>query len=106
MIAFDFKLSYFDNVETDIEDAKYWYYDQSPDTNLEERFADSIIAIIHKIQKNPYIYHPIFENVRIAHPRFFPYCIYFTIDENKKTIIIIGILHSKQDISKLIDRIY
>ena len=73
MIEFDFQLNYFDEVDNDIEIAKFWYYEQSPDTDLEERFADAIKEAIVKLQKNPFIYHPIFENIRIAHPKFFPY---------------------------------
>ena len=72
MIEFDFKLNYFDEVEEDVEFAKLWYYEQSPDTDLQERFADAIKDTIAKLQKNPFIYYPIFENIRIAHPNTKP----------------------------------
>ncbi len=49
MIEFDFELDYFDEVEVDIENAKLWYYEQSPDTDLEERFADGIKEVIAKL---------------------------------------------------------
>ena len=84
MIKFDFQLDYYDEVEDDIETAKLWYYEQNPDANLEERFADAIKDTIAKLQKNPFIYYPIFENIRIAHPKFFPYGVHFIIDEGKK----------------------
>jgi plasmid stabilization system protein ParE len=106
MIAFDFKLSYFEDVEADIDQAKYWYYEQNPDSDLEERFAEAITLAIDKLQTNPYVYHPIFENMRVAHPRFFPYCIYFLLNESQKQITIVGIFHSKQDISNLLNRLY
>lgn len=51
MIKFDFELDYFDEVENDIEVAKLWYYEQSPDTDLEERFANAIKETISKLQK-------------------------------------------------------
>jgi plasmid stabilization system protein ParE len=105
MIEFNFQLDYFDQVEQDIENAKLWYYEQSPDTDLEERFADAIKNAIIKLQKNPFIYHPIFENIRIAHPKFFPYGIHFTINEDKNEILILAILHNKQDKSKVIQRL-
>ena len=104
MIEFDFELNYFDEVDDDIEIAKLWYYEQSPDTDLEERFADAIKEAIAKLQKNPFIYYPIFENIRVAHPKFFPYGIHFIINEVKKEILIVAILHNKQDKSKLIER--
>lgn len=105
MIEFDFELNYFDEVKNDIEIAKLWYYNQSPGTGLEERFADAIKGAIDKLQKKPFIYHPIFENIRIIHPKFFPYGVHFIINENKKEILIIAILHNKQDISKIIKRL-
>jgi plasmid stabilization system protein ParE len=105
MIKFNFELDYFDLVDEDIVIAKLWYYEQSPDTDLEERFADAIKDTIALIQKNPFIYHPIFENIRIAHPKFFPYGIYFIINENTNKILILAILHNKQDKSKIINRL-
>lgn len=105
MIHFNFQLNYFDQVEEDIEAAKLWYYEQSPDSDLEERFANAIKNTIYKLQKNPYIYHPIFENIRIAHPKFFPYGIHFIINEAGNEIIILAIFHNKQDKSKIISRL-
>jgi plasmid stabilization system protein ParE len=97
--------NYFDEVENDIENAKLWYYEQSPDTDLEERFADSIEEVISKLQKNPFIYYPVFQNIRVAHPKFFPYGVHFVINENKKEILILAIIHNKQDKSKIIKRL-
>ena len=105
MNEFDFVLSYFDEVKDDIKAAKLWYYNQNPGSNLEERFADAIKEKILKLQKNPFIYYPVFENIRIAHPKIFPYGIHFIIDESKKEILIVAILHNKQNKSKLINRL-
>lgn len=105
MIEFEFVLDYFDEVEDDIEIAKLWYYEQNPSTDLEERFADAIKDTIAKLQKNPYIFYPVFENIRIAHPRFFPYGVHFIINEDKKEILIVAILHNKQDKTKMIKRL-
>ena len=105
MIEFDFELDYFDEVENDIEIAKLWYYEQNPDTDLEKRFAEAIKEAIDKLQKNPFIYHPIFENVKIAHPKFFPYGVHFIINEHRKEIIIVAILHNKEDKIKMIERL-
>lgn len=105
MIEFEFVLDYFDEVEVDIEIAKLWYYDQNPDTDLEQRFADAIKEAITKLQKNPFVYHPIFENIRIAHPKFFPYGVHFIINEDQKEILIVAILHNKQDKGKMTERL-
>ena len=34
MIEFDFELRYFEEIEDNIETAKLWYSEQSPNTNL------------------------------------------------------------------------
>jgi hypothetical protein len=105
MIVFDFELNYFEEVETDIDDTKLWNYTQSPDTDLEERFANAIKEIIKKIQKTLLSIPPIFENIRIAHPKIFPYGVHLHIEEDIKQITIIAILHNKQDRSKLKKRL-
>lgn len=105
MIEFEFELDYFDEVDDDIDIAKLWYYNQNPDTDLEERFADAIKEVVSKLHKNPFIYYPIFENIRVAHPKFFPYGVHFIINEDKKEILIVAILHNKQDKSKMIKRL-
>lgn len=105
MIEFEFELDYFDEVEEDIERAKLWYYDQNPDTGLEERFANAIKETIEKLQKNPFIYHPIFGNiVRVAHPKFFPYGVLFIINEDKKQITIVAVFNNKEDIASKIKK--
>ncbi len=104
MIVFDFQLDYFDQVEDDVTYAKLWYNEQSPETDLEERFSDAIKSTIEKLQKNPFIYYPIFENIRVAHPKFFPYGVHFTINEDKKQILIIAIFHNKEDKNKIKER--
>jgi hypothetical protein len=58
MIVFDFELNYFEEVETDIDDAKLWYYTQNPDTDLEERFANAIKEVIKKVQKKTFHLFP------------------------------------------------
>jgi plasmid stabilization system protein ParE len=105
MIEFNFELDYFEEVEDDVEIAKLWYYEQSPETDLAERFTDAIKEVIDKLQKNPFIYHAIFENIRIAHPKFFPYGVHFVINEDRNQILIVAILHNKQDRSKMIERL-
>ena len=51
MIEFNFELDYFDLVDEDIEIAKLWYYEQSSNTDLEERFAEAIKDAISLLQK-------------------------------------------------------
>lgn len=105
MIDFDFELNYFDEVEKDIDDAKLWYYEQNPDSNLEERFAKAIKEIILKIQKNPFIYYPILKIFELHILKSFPTEFIFTLKEDIRQITIVAILHNKQDRRKLKRRI-
>ena len=105
MIEFDFELNYFDEVEDDITIAKLWYYEQNPDADVEKRFATAINDIIFKLQKNPFVYHPIFAYIRIAHPKFFPFGVHFIINEGKNEILIIAVLHNKQDKNAIFKRL-
>ena len=44
----------------------------------------------------PTAYNVRHKNVRIAHPKTFPYNIHFYIDEKTKTVVIIGIVFNKR----------
>jgi hypothetical protein len=44
------------------------------------------------------------DKVRIAHTKIFPYNIHFYIDEAKKQIVIIGIVHNKRGDAIFLDR--
>jgi hypothetical protein len=103
--VFEFELHFFDEVELDVLQAKTWYYEQSPDTDLEERFSVSIVNTISILNKNPFIFYPKFENVRVAHAKGFPYGVHFITNELLKTITIVAVLHNKVDISKLKNRL-
>ncbi len=105
MIEFEFELSYFEEVENDVKIAKQWYFEQNPNNGIDERFANSVIEIIQKLQKNPFIYYPRFENIRVAHPKFFPFGVHFIINEQAKQIIIVAVFHNKQDMLKLKKRV-
>ena len=105
MIEFEFEMVYFDEVEEDITKIKYWYYSQNPGSDLEEQFVNAGKEVIYKISINPYIYYPIFENVRIAYTKTFPYGVHFQIHEGLKQINIVAILHNKRDLQNLKDRL-
>lgn len=88
-----YKATYFDEVNLDIHKAKVWYKNQQE--GLEERFAIAIEECILKILKMPTAFSIRHKNVRIAHPKIFPYNIHFYIVESTKTVVIIGIVFNK-----------
>ncbi len=85
---------FFDQVFTDVQEAKIWYKEQKE--GLEVEFAFAIEAAIQKILKMPTSYSPRYKKVRIAHPKTFPYNIHFYIDEVNETVVITAIVHNKR----------
>lgn len=88
------QLQYFDEVLTDIQEAKLWYKDQRK--GLEVEFAIAIENAIAQIVKMPAAYAVRYKNVRIAHPKRFPYNIHFYIDKSKTLVVITAIIHNKR----------
>ncbi len=89
-----YKALYFAEVFADIQKAKEWYKEQQD--GLEIRFAICIEEAIMKILAMPTAYNIRHKNVRIAHPKTFPYNIHFYINENEKTVVLIGIVFNKR----------
>jgi mRNA-degrading endonuclease RelE of RelBE toxin-antitoxin system len=89
-----YKAQYFEEVFTDIQEAKEWYKKQL--VGLEVRFANCIEDAILKILEMPTAYNIRHKNIRIAHPKTFPYNIHFYIEEETKTVIFIGIVFNKR----------
>jgi hypothetical protein len=89
-----YKAQYFEEVFTDIQQAKEWYKKQL--VGLEVRFANCIEGAILKILEMPTAYNIRHKNIRIAHPKTFPYNIHFYIEEETKTVIFIGIVFNKR----------
>lgn len=89
-----YTLLYFDEVETDIREAKLWYKAQQ--AGLEIEFAIAIEETIELILKAPELYAVRYKKIRIAHPLRFPYNIHFYIDEPNSVVVITAIVHSKR----------
>ena len=89
-----YKALYFDEVFSDIQQAKEMYKKQHG--GLEERFAQCIEEAILKVLKMPTAFNIRYKNVRIAHPKTFPYNIHFFINDNDKTVVFIGIVLNKR----------
>jgi mRNA-degrading endonuclease RelE of RelBE toxin-antitoxin system len=94
---------YFDEVFTDIQEAKIWYKEQKE--GLEVEFAFTIEKAIEQILKMPSAYSTRYKNVRIAHPKIFPYNIHFYIDETTKTVVFTAVIHNKRNPKLAISRI-
>ena len=85
---------YFDQVLDDVHQAKVWYKKQKD--GLEIEFALSIEKAIEQITLMPTAYSIRYKNIRIGHPKVFPYNIHFYIDDPSETIVITAIVHVKR----------
>ncbi|MBD2701146.1 type II toxin-antitoxin system RelE/ParE family toxin [Spirosoma sp. BT702] len=54
---------------------------------------------------NPYLYQEHLLFVRRAHLRRFPYTIYYVVDEINTLVLIIAVLHQKQDPAIILERL-
>jgi hypothetical protein len=93
---------YLDDVRNDILNAKQWYAKQQD--GLGERFVLFVKEAVTSILKMPSAFAIRYRNVRIAHTKKFPYNIHFFIDEEKKQIIFIGVIHQKRKDALSLDR--
>ena len=94
---------YFDQVFTDIQEAKILYKVQKEGLKVE--YALAIETAIQRVLKMPTSYLPRYKNVRIAHPKTFPYNIHFYIDEVNETLVFTAIVHNKRHPKFAINRI-
>jgi hypothetical protein len=93
---------YLDDVRNDIFKAKQWYAKQQD--GLEAHLVLAIKEAVANIIKMPSAYAIRYKNVRIAHTKIFPYNIHFFIDEIKRQIVVIGIVHNKRNDALFLER--
>lgn len=84
----------------DLQSAYDWYEDREP--GLGERLLDRVAGIYERILENPRLFPLAYAGFRRAILRRFPYCVYFTIEEDY--ILIVGVLHGRQDLQRLVGR--
>jgi len=89
-----YRLLYLDEVIKDVQDAKEWYKKQH--NGLETEFAIAIESALLQLLEKPAIYSIRYKNIRVAHPKRFPYNIHFYIDQANSAVVIIAIVHNKR----------
>ena len=92
-----YNIVYFANARINVANAKKWYNRQRK--GLGNIFASAIKNAIIRVQSHPESYAVRYKNIRIAHPKNFPYNIHFYIDEVNRTITITNIIHSARNAS-------
>ena len=98
-----YKIQFFDEVIFDIREAKLWYKEKRE--GLEIEFSRAIEDTIEQISKMPFLYSIRYKNIRIAHPKVFPYNIHFYVDELIELVVITAIIHNKRKPNVALERI-
>lgn len=79
----------------DIKDAAQWYNEQAH--GLGKKFTAAVRKTVRFIQKNPTSVALRYDDTRTALLDTFPYMVHFSINENKKRIIISAVLSTHRD---------
>lgn len=79
----------------DVKDAAKWYNDRKP--GLGKRFSQHVRQKVKFIRQNPKAVAIRYKDTRTALLDTFPYMIHFTIDDDKKQVIVSAVLSTHCD---------
>lgn len=82
-------------VYKDLQKAKKWYNDQRED--LGEEFKTEVNKELAYIKEYPEHYQQKYKELRQSLVTRFPYAIFYLVEEEKKRIIIFGVLHTRRN---------
>ena len=89
----DYNLIIRPEARVDLLDTFQWYQEQREGLGFD--FKLCIDEVISTIQKNPLIHKPLFQNVRRAVTKRFPFGVFYIFDNN--TIVILAVIHARRD---------
>jgi hypothetical protein len=90
-------------VKNDVLNAKNWY--KSQQNGLEKRFASEVKITLNYLIKNPLLFQVKHKTVRTAFTEVFPFGVHHNLNEEKKTITVLGIFHTSMSPSKWLKRL-
>ena len=90
-------------VKNDVIDAKDWYKTQQK--GLEKRFASEVKITLNYLIKNPLLFQLKYKTVRVAFTDLFPFGVHYHLNEDTKTITVLGIFHTSMSPSKWLKRL-
>lgn len=79
----------------DIKESIQWYNEQKPD--LGRRFYNILRHTIARIKKSPESFQIRYKNLRMAPAGKFPFLILYQINQAKKHIAIVAVLHTSRN---------
>ncbi|WP_430909728.1 type II toxin-antitoxin system RelE/ParE family toxin [Maribacter sp. 2-571] len=82
-------------VHDDLKKAKKWYSEQRK--GLGEELKKEVNAQIDYIGRYPEHFQRRYKELRLSLTDRFPYAIFYIVDEEKKQVIVFGVLHTKRN---------
>ena len=89
----DNKLIVHPEARMDLLDAFHWYQEQSDGLGYD--FKLCVDEVISSIKRNPHIHKILFQDIRRAVTRRFPFGVFYTVEDNK--IIVLAVIHARRD---------
>ncbi len=77
----------------DFDEAFDWYEQQR--TGLGVEFAERVQVVFDRITATPEIYARVFQEIRQARVRPFPYSVFYRIRDDR--IVVLAVFHNKRD---------
>lgn len=79
--------------EADLVNARDWYERQR--AGLGAAFLLCVEEVFERIDRTPETYVAVYQDIRRAFTRRFPYAVYYRIADNE--VVVLGILHTRRD---------
>jgi plasmid stabilization system protein ParE len=79
--------------EADLADAKVWYDAQRP--GLGDEFLDGAREVFDRLRRMPHLYGKVFQDLRLALIRRFPYAVIYRVDDDQITVV--AVYHNRRD---------
>lgn len=79
--------------EADLVNARDWYERQR--AGLGAEFLLCVEEVIERIGRTPEMYAVVYQDIRRALTRRFPYAIYYRVEGNE--VVVVGVFHARRD---------
>lgn len=87
----------------DLKEAKKWY--ERISSSLAIRFKKTINQEIDELAENPLKNQTVYKSTRRSVTKTFPYSIFYKVDSDNNTVLIIAVLHHKRNLKTLTKRL-
>lgn len=88
-----YRLVFYPSVRDEIDEIYTWYEKEQP--GLGEDFLAALNTVFNKLEAIPLVHQCVWETVRRAHTRRFPYSVYYFVEDDRVGIITVH--HDKRD---------